>query len=233
MTLEARETQKRILGPSAACLPTEELIARLTRGDAPAQAHIGECAHCAAQSASYRDFVEVEPQGTEVFAVNWVENRTRMPWEAAPAPRRTWKSWLSNSRALAPLAMAAAALVLTVGIGTRAYFGGSPQDLSESAERSQVVELLAPKGDLPKAPEELRWAAVAGAAQYRVQILEVDRVVLWQGTTSSLAVRVPAVVRNKALPGKRLIWQVEALDSSGGELAKGSQDFRKQLNPVR
>ena len=130
--------------------------------------------------------------------------------------------------------MALAALLLTVGIGFRNQFGGGARLATmESAERSQGVELIAPKGDLPKAPERLRWAAVAGAAQYRVKILEVDRVVLWQGTATSLAVHVPAEIQSKVLPGKRLLWEVEALDAGGNVLAKGSQDFRKQLNSNR
>jgi hypothetical protein len=211
-------------------MPAEELAWQLERRNAPAQMHLDNCAHCAAEHSLFVGFLELSPTGAEPFAVRWVENRIRMPWDTAVRRRQSWKAWLFGPQVLAPAAMAFAALVLTIGVGVRNETGiAARQEMLQSAERSQGVELISPKGDLAKAPEELRWAAVVGAAQYRVQILEVDRVVLWQGTTTSLMVRVPVDVQNKVLPGKRLIWQVEALDAGGKELAQSSQSFRKKL----
>ncbi len=233
MRLDDQEVLKRLFGPTTECLGAEELNSRLERRDVETQRHLSQCPHCAAEIALYREFLKLEPANAETFRIHWAENRIRMPWNRVATRRRSWKNWLFEPRVLAPAAMALAALILTVGIGVRNHSGGLARpEMTERVERSQGVELIAPKGDLAKAPEDLRWAAVAGAAQYRIRILEVDRVVLWQTSTASLAVRVPAEIQSKVLPGKRLIWQVEAFDAGGKELATGSQDFRKKPIPV-
>ncbi|QOY88149.1 hypothetical protein [Paludibaculum fermentans] len=233
MTLDDRDLLKQLFGATTECQAVESLAVRGPIESAAIQAHLGSCAHCAAQRAAYVAFLEPAPCAADAFAVNWVDNRMRMPWNRDATPRASWFDRLFGTRALAPAAIALAALLLTVGVGVRSRSSvPSTQDLLQSAERSQNVELIAPKGDVARAPEELRWGAVAGAAQYRVKIMEVDRVLLWQATTASLNVRVPLDVQGKSLPGKRMIWQVEALDAGGKELAQSSQSFRKKLAPT-
>lgn len=230
MTLDDREVMKQLFGPTTECLPIEKLTARWDASSSDARAHLESCTYCASQRAAYFAFMQPAPAGADAFAVNWVDNRISMPWAGTAEPRLSWFARLFGHRALAPAAVALAALVLSVGVGLRSRSALlSTQDLLQSAERSQSVELIAPKGDLAKAPDELRWAAVTGASQYKVKIMEVDHVLLWQATTTSLTIPVPLDVQSKSLPGKRLIWQVEALDAGGKELAQSSQSFRKKL----
>lgn len=228
MVLDDRETLKELFGPTEECLPVEQIAAWRENRDAVTQAHLASCTYCASQQAAYFAFLHPAEARTEALPVNWVANRIPMPWAAAAA-RPSWLARFFAMRALPTLAIAMAALVITVGLGLRSRTTVfSAQDLLQSAERSQSIELIAPKGDLDKAPGELRWAAVAGAAQYKVKIMEVDHVLLWQATTASLMLPVPAGVQSKSLPGKRLIWQVEALDAGGREIAQSSQSFRKK-----
>jgi hypothetical protein len=109
---------------------------------------------------------------------------------------------------------------------------GSP-DLSGSGSvlRSQAVALVAPLGDLDARPAELRWQPVPGTVTYMVEVLEVDHHSLWKSNTSGTSLPVPAAVRALMVPGKTLLWQVNAVGSSGATLAaSGLQKFKVKVN---
>jgi hypothetical protein len=144
-------------------------------------------------------------------------------------PRRNW--W--DMRRLIPvtLAVAAAVMLVTIGIGN---FRQHPYPTSQdSMERSQGIELLSPKGELKSAPQTLAWNAVASAVRYHVKLMEVDKTVVWENTVSSPSVSIPSQIGQLILPGKRLLWTVDAIDAGGGLLAAGSQDFRVELRRNR
>ena len=82
------------------------------------------------------------------------------------------------------------------------------------------------RGDVAAAPTQLEWAAVPGAVRYDVQILEVDRAVLWRGSTREPRVDVPAAVSAKFVPGKRILWEVTAHDDATVLAESGTQAFR-------
>ena len=97
----------------------------------------------------------------------------------------------------------------------------------EQVNRTATVDVVAPIGDVPKAPAELAWVAVDGAARYEVQVLEVDRTILWRTTSLSERVLLPASVVERIVPGKTLLWEVTAIGGSGTSIASsGTQRFR-------
>jgi hypothetical protein len=91
------------------------------------------------------------------------------------------------------------------------------------------MDLVSPRGDLASIPDSLIWRALTGAQGYKVTVMEVDKNVLWQGTIKDNHISLPAVVRKQILPGKRLLWSVEAYSSAGQVLASASADFRREV----
>jgi hypothetical protein len=79
--------------------------------------------------------------------------------------------------------------------------------------RSQEVQLVSPIGDAEQVPLELRWQTFAGAATYRIVVMEVDHSALWTSETKESSVELPASLRAKMLPDKPILWQVTALDA--------------------
>jgi hypothetical protein len=102
--------------------------------------------------------------------------------------------------------------------------------------RSQQVDLVAPLGEVSFAPKELQWKSFANASKYKVEVMEVDHALLWSTETNYISLTIPASIRAKMLPGKPVLWQVTALDSSGRVLAVSQvQRFsvaRKSSNPA-
>ena len=126
----------------------------------------------------------------------------------------------------AVLILSGALAVFTV----RSNRGSLPHSGGEGGLRSQAVAVDAPVGDLDSRPVELRWQAVPGAATYSVEILEVDRHSLWKSATAQIRLSIPANIRALMAPGKTLLWQVSAVNSSGAVLAtSGFQKFRVKV----
>ena len=93
--------------------------------------------------------------------------------------------------------------------------------------RSRAVTLVAPVDDVERAPTELRWEPVPGAASYAVTMTEVDRTEVWRAEVKGPQAPLPAAVRARIVPGKPFQWQVEARDASGAVVAgSGMQRFR-------
>jgi hypothetical protein len=59
--------------------------------------------------------------------------------------------------------------------------------------------------------------------------MEVDKNVIWETETRITTAGLPASIQKLALPGKRLIWTVEALNSQGQSVGTGTQDFRRAI----
>ena len=122
-----------------------------------------------------------------------------------------------------------ATLVVAIGIGLDQRGPGRVRPTQDSVERGQSSEMVAPKGGIADLPVELKWAAVPGASHYQVQLLEVDKNILWSVSASSNIVPIPGQIQKLALPGKRLLWTVAALDGNGRVIATGTQSFRRQI----
>jgi hypothetical protein len=117
---------------------------------------------------------------------------------------------------------------LLVVLGTNPHRPTTPAAY-ESVERAQSLELLSPKGEVAAPPDVLRWSGVPAALSYRIRILEVDRNMIWETAAKTTTASIPAPVQKQMLPGKRLIWTVEAINSDGKVLASGTQDFTRAL----
>ena len=86
---------------------------------------------------------------------------------------------------------------------------------------------LSPTGDLKQVPVELRWQAFPEAARYLVTVMEVDRTELWKAESSQTSASLPTALLARIVPGKRLLWQVTAMDSAGRTVATSQlQSFR-------
>ena len=222
-----REVLKACWQRTDACPELPSLLDGIQRGDTTVTAHVDDCPHCAAELALYRDVVDGPTlANADVNALN--QRISSVVTGRAPRAVRleSWWSRLFRPVVLAP-AMAAMAIVLVL-VGIRVRQNPTPGSYG-AIERSQAVEMLSPKGELTAPPDVLRWAAVTGAASYKIRILEIDRNVIWEATSTTTSTPVPASVQKRALPGKRLIWTVEAFNSKGENVANGRQDFRRAI----
>jgi len=222
-----RDLLRRAFGKTADCPELPELVASLERGDAPAIRHAASCPHCANELNLYNQFMSPTLTPEEDTAVAWVQQNLKNP---AQAERPWWSpsTWL-NVRTLLPFGVAAAAIVVAIGVSENAGSNAPLKTIEDTVQRSSGVELLGPKGVISGFPEAFRWNSVPQAVSYRVKLMEVDKTVVWESISLSTAVTPPAGIRQKALPGKRLIWTVDAIDASGKAIASGSQDFRQQV----
>jgi hypothetical protein len=222
-----RDLLQRAFGMTPDCPHLPDLVMILERGDVAAREHAASCPHCASEVQLYNQFMSPSLTREEDAAVAWVQRTLKNPAEAE-GPWWKISSWLS-SKTLLPLGVAAAAVVVAIGVSQTGVSVSPLSPIVDTAQRSAAMELLAPKGAVDAAPDAFRWNAVRGAASYRVKLMEVDKTVVWESTAASSSLILPPAVRQKALPGKRLIWTVDAVDAAGKLIASGSQDFRQQI----
>ncbi len=218
---EDREVLKAVFQSTPECPPLDELL----NADAPAKGET-ECPHCAGEVALYEQFItEVPPGELDEKILRRLNNS--LP---TAAPAHPWKAWLESlwrPAVYGPAIVAFAGLLAIVGL---TFQREQPAALSiETVERGLSLELLAPKGEIVSAPAVLSWKSLPGAFSYRVKLMEVDRNVIWGTEVKATSVSLPGAIQQKALPGKRLIWSVEALDQKGESLGVGTQDFRRAV----
>jgi hypothetical protein len=76
-------------------------------------------------------------------------------------------------------------------------------------------------------PSALTWVAVPAAERYDIEVLQVDRTLLWRTSSPVPHVALPASVVAQLTPGKTVIWEVNAVNASGTVIAvSGTQRFR-------
>lgn len=217
------EILKKAWARTGACPEVSLLLDGIERGDAAMQAHMAECARCSAEASLFRNITSSPvPSGGTVRSLDERVRSAIRGGDDTARRRGNWWSRLFRPVVLTPVVTAAALLLVVVAI--RVQQQATPA-VYERVERSQTVELLSPKGQLSEAPSTLRWSAVEGAVSYRVRILEVDRNIVWEATSNTTHAAVPSNVQKQALPGKRLLWTVEAFNSKGEVVASGTQDF--------
>jgi len=138
-----------------------------------------------------------------------------------------------STRRVRALAVAAAGLFVLgiyLMVKTAPEIGISRVSGSAIKVRSVQIETTYPIGDLESVPPELRWEPQGGASRYEVRILDVDHGELWQGETTGSTIALPQAVRTEVVPGKKLLWDVTALDSSGRRVASSRETaFRLAL----
>jgi hypothetical protein len=211
---------------TAACIPIERLDGEFNQAE---REHLAVCARCQAERALWQEFTDSVPSPGDGAAVQWIAAEVRRR-RAAAGPKRkvVWGRWLSPAASFR-WAAAAAAIVLAAGIGYLAW-DREPALSSTSGDavyRSARVEAIAPMGDLQGAPRELSWVAVRQAVRYDVRVLEVDRSVVWSTASTTPHISLPAAVIARCVPGRSMLWEVDALDQSGSVIARsGTQRFR-------
>jgi hypothetical protein len=228
------ENLKPIFAATPDCLEISELASmledkKLAAGNrADDWAHVQRCAHCQGEMELLRSFLTEQVAANEQPHIDAIARELR---KNSPAKRAPWWKTLLTPWALTPaLAALAVAVVVFVNIGQQ-----RPGDVvlkpGDQVVRSQAIHIVGPLGDLNSVPEVLTWNAAAGAASYKVQVFEVDRTLLWTTSATSTQVAIARDLSTKIVPGKALLWQVEALDGSGNVIAtSGLTQFRMVVN---
>ena len=226
-----RSNLKAALAPTRDCLSLEQLE-KITEQAAQNHPHIASCPRCQSELALLRSFESETPLADEGAAVAWISAQMERRLDqikggkSVVQPRGTWiERWFGtrNLRWMAPVA--AAAVVAVAGLVWMHSRNNKEPDLLASAGsgtaiyRSQEIAVVGPAGELSEPPKSLQWKAFAAAANYKVEIMEVDRAPLWSSQTKDDFVTIPAATRAKMLPGKPVLWQVTALSRQGQVLA--------------
>jgi hypothetical protein len=209
-----RDQWKRVLRPTGDCIAIERLGGTLTAAE---QDHIASCARCQSEMKLWKSFNDETTTLRESEDVRWIAAQIAQP--------RT-----SRKFALRPLMFAAAATILIVA-GLGYVIENRPPSIDvpavhDTAYRSSAMNVITPGGDVATAPARVAWTPVPGATIYDVQILEVDRTVLWRASTGETGVDVPAAIRAQFVPGKTILWEVRARRDAAVMAGSGTQKFR-------
>jgi len=173
-------TEDQLVGYLGHELGTEERLAL--------ELHLARCTEC-------RD---------ELVAVTEILRPERTDRQNHPALPRRRIPW----RVLAPVAAAAAAVILMVA-GPWSPDGSEdvPQHRDAPAQSSLIPTPVAPLGTV-SAVEQLVWHGVDGADRYRLTLYDSDGEVLWKAMTPDTVVDLPESVELSA--GSRYLWRLEA-----------------------
>jgi len=247
-----RQQWKAALATTADCLTLEELgrwaDGSLSDGEkSRASSHLAGCSRCQTELTMLQEFERLTPRPQDQTAVSWIVAELKQRSSGiAPTTEDVARSATSSTRRgsgrrssavrrISATALSLAAMVIAVVLGLSIRTSKEPALVSDGVSgsrllRSEGVVAIAPIGDLMQSPAELRWQPLLGAARYSVKLMEVDHSELWQASLEQTAVPLPAVVREKVVPGKTLLWQVTALDGAGKALAN-SRIERFRLTP--
>lgn len=208
------------------CPPVDLLLAENSSGEV--RSHAAACPHCQTELALFRNFAQAAPRRGEWNHVQWITKRLkRTKWDAAqpgvvPETKPAWWKQIVAARFLTPAFAAVASVLLVVGVVQVSHRPGLPPEVRISEDqpfRSSQLDVIAPVGAVVEAPAQLRWRAVPGAAGYEIRVLEVDRTELWRTTVPTTSVAMPEQVRDRLVPGKRVLWEVTARNATGAEIA--------------
>ena len=200
------------------CPTLEELI----EASAAFEEHLGHCHACRAELALFRNFEAGEPAPDERGAVRFIV--AQLGQLTAPPARETFWQRLFTPRWLGGMALAAAALLVAVGLSSQWRLGHTSAPATEDgALRSTAVRITSPTGDLNQLPPAIEWRPVPGAVSYAIPCREVDGKVILNTyiTSSPLILREP--VNKLLVPGKKVLLEVVANDGAGIPLARSGQ----------
>ena len=225
---EERDLLKTVFSSTPECPSLDELLHAKETGDPALAAQVDECPRCLGEVALYEQFVNDTPEvdGKILRRIN-----SRLPTAAETPGQRltTWWQSLLRPAVYGPAAVALAGVLVLIGLNLQTSSRMGVRLPVETVERGLTVELVLPKGEITLNPIELRWNSVTVGKSYKVRLMEVDHHVIWETETKAVSVSLPSEVRKQILPGKRLIWSVEAFDGKGQTVAMGSQDFRQSV----
>ncbi len=236
-----REILRQALSASAECPTLDDLVAYLdtrVQGEprVRVESHLSSCPRCLTEMSLLKDF-RMAPRSREKADVRWIEQGLRQRFSGAARAVESesepwWKRFWSLP-SMRVLALGFGCLLIVVGIAVQSRRPSALElrtGIGGGELRSASVLLIEPLGELPSAPREMKWQAVSGAARYHVRLLEVDRHEIWSGDSSSTSIRLPGPAGERFRPGKTLLWQVVAYNSSGKEIASSDlQSVRVQI----
>jgi hypothetical protein len=227
-------------GPGAH--PPLERLAAAAGGELPAaetaaiEAHAAVCAACAAELDLARSF-SGEP--AEDADVRWVVERLRSDAARPAAPALAdvlpMRRRPSPARFRAGTWAAAASVVLAAGLGIFALRDSRPPVLPERQAGDPVrggeIVWTSPLGVVAEAPRRFSWEPVAGAAGYRIEILDVLGAAVATGEVRE-ARWAPTEAQRAALESY-VAYRVRlsALDAAGAELAGSVAELRVEPAP--
>jgi len=218
----------------------EEAWAGLDEGDRNRiEAHVEHCPACAAERSMARAFDDARGAAPDVEAdATWIVSRLERAREAAKDSARPASRAVRRRHTPTWGLAAAAVVILAVAVtllARRSVAPPLPPPVDgPTATRGSLVEVLDPVGEVAEVPAALRWVAVAGARAYRVRVLEVDDVVVWEATVGAAETPLPETTRSGLRRGVLYRWRIEALDARGRVIGdSGPVEFRVGLPATR
>jgi hypothetical protein len=225
---------KAALGPSSDCPDLAALAGANLSADL--RQHLAGCSHCRTELAALREFESAEPRGDELASVKWIQSElvrrapqfantasAASPKTASPLDRlRLWGRDLFSPPRRMQLSLAAASLLLVAATGVYLHRSGEPPLSAPSGQpvwRSGQFAAVSPVGDITQTPAEFRWESVAGAAEYEIQVTEVDGTAVWSAKSAQTKIETPESIRRFFQPGRTLQWTVVARNAAYEKIA--------------
>jgi hypothetical protein len=222
-----RKTLARALGPTKDCPPIERFQVCIDGNAVPQDLamHLESCAYCRTELALLQSFHTAPRDAEESAAISKITDRLpnlRPPVAETVEP---WWKRIFHAHWLSPALVGVAGMLIIAAIGvqwnhSRAPRLYAPNQLEHEVLRSGIIKAVSPSGDVTLAPTQIQWERVAGAAQYRVSLLEIDHTEFWAAASAEAAIDIPAAVRARIVPFKTVLVHVVALDGSGRKLAE-------------
>lgn len=214
------------------CLPLETLEQMMDNrsGDAKAQAHLADCAHCQTELAMLKNFEQSTPSADEGAAVAWIAAQLERQQNAPVAQQKVARVPFWRTMFRVPYMAGAAALAAVLIVGISLYHGGSDEPgklnpgVGNSPFRSGAVHLVSPIADQPGAPAEFHWDAVQGASSYTVELKDVAGITLATATSAQNVLPITPEMKANMISGKPLKWKVTAFNANGKEIANSSME---------
>jgi hypothetical protein len=191
-----------------------------------AKAHVAGCAYCRTELAQLKSFQNAAIPAHDQAAVAQIAAKLRQQSFGPIAAART-QSWIERifgAGWMRPAALVLASALVVVAIGLELRHRPSALD-SKAGDRAPVyrsgaVVITSPLGDLQSTPGELVWEPVAGAKKYQVHLMEVDHHELWSADSADARIALPVSVREKLVPLKTFLLEVDAFDANGRKVAQ-------------
>lgn len=142
-----------------------------------------------------------------------------------PAGGRTSRGGLFG---IAPWLRLSFGLIAVLAVVVAGAFLATGRFQSRSIYRSPSprLALIEPAGPVLAPPAIFRWAPVAGAESYDLELIDEGLTLVYRGSTFLITERlIPAPVRQKLVKGSTYVWSVTAKDADGYVVTSRSGSF--------
>jgi hypothetical protein len=225
-----RGNLKQSLGATQDCLAPERLAEPLTDRE---REHVERCSRCQTELRLWHEFEQSEPVPEEGAAVQWIVAELARRHSPILEPATPWRlRWFTPAVRRWAAGVASIAMIATAGYLAWDREPAVPERTNVTENyRTGQIQTVQPKGDLRIAPQALEWMAPPDAVSYDVEILEVDRTLLWRATSSAPRIDLPSAVVRQLVPGKTILWEIRARNAANAVIAEsGTERFRILLS---